>query len=532
MSTKKVPAATTLDMLRSLYDFKPTYAKTLGFKENDYFILHSAFTKHKNWWEVMNDKGEIGYVPSNYVEKIGVTPAFYLQFVDKCIDYVKRGQASTEIVTNAIDALLDKLKEMKSNVEQMLEVTYPSIAADDGPPLLYKNSEGQLESIKNAASKCSSNSSYSSLEYRKCDIFEDPIKPIHKKSNSKENLKKSMDDIQGTYMRDESHSKRSDSGIQSNSQSNLTKVSPVISHHSVYELIENVRINTQLSHEMSRIALVTVVQGLHELLPASVFPYLSTILSYSQESLKIDDVQIEQTHDASRLKIIFNELISCKEDSQQRSWMLHEDESVIKEYLRELIQILTNADASISKYVVSSQQYHVITTLIQYYQMETRWSIRQLLLQAFGVLCSFDKTIVSIMLNSILPGELARDMMASPRNVAKLNYSSLLLTMIMSMGEPVPITHYEYLGVPFVTFVLDNIECPPDTDADDQIPELFTNLITAYNLQFTVCSENLILKALSERSVAKALIERLLLLLNREEDPVKIFDHEPKPPHS
>lgn len=68
----------------------------------------------------------------------------------------------------------------------------------------------------------------------------------------------------------------------------------------------------------------------------------------------------------------------------------------------------TNADASISKHVVSSQQYHVITTLIQYYQMETRWSIRQLLLQAFGVLCSFDKTIVSIMLNSILPGELAR----------------------------------------------------------------------------------------------------------------------------
>lgn len=74
----------------------------------------------------------------------------------------------------------------------------------------------------------------------------------------------------------------------------------------------------------------------------------------------------------------------------------------------------------------------------------------------------------------------------------------------------------EYLGVPFVTFVLDNIECPPDTDADDQIPELFTNLIIAYNLQFAVCNENIILKALTERSMAKAFIERLLLLLNRE----------------
>ncbi|KAK9711317.1 SPIN90/Ldb17, leucine-rich domain [Popillia japonica] len=529
MSKKKVPATSTLDMLRSLYDFKPTYAKTLGFKENDYFILHSILTKHKNWWEVMNDKGEIGYVPSNYVEKIVVTPAFYLQFVDKCLDCIKRNEMATDVSSNDVDkkVVLDKLNEMKVNVEHMLEVTYPCIASDDGPPLLYKNSEGQLETIKSTTSKCSSNSS-SLSECRKCDIFEDPIKPVHKMSNGKDNLKKSMDSIHETYAQEEFHNRRSDSGIHSIIQSNSSKVLPVITHHSVYELIENVRINTQLSHEMSRIALVTVVQGLHELLPASVFPYLSTILSYSQESLKIDDVQIEQTHDASRLKIIFNELTSCKEDSQQRSWMLHEDESVIKEYLRELIQILTNADASISKHVVSSQQYHVITTLIQYYQMETRWSIRQLLLQAFGVLCSFDKTIVSIMLNSILPGELARDMMASPRNVAKLNYSSLLLTMIMSMGEPVPITHYEYLGVPFVTFVLDNIECPPDTDADDQIPELFTNLIIAYNLQFQICNENIILKALSERSMAKALIERLLLLLNREEDPVRIFDHEPK----
>lgn len=68
----------------------------------------------------------------------------------------------------------------------------------------------------------------------------------------------------------------------------------------------------------------------------------------------------------------------------------------------------SNADASISRHVISSDHYHVITTLIQYYQMEIRWSIRQLLLQAFGVLCSLDKTVINIMLNSVLPGELAR----------------------------------------------------------------------------------------------------------------------------
>lgn len=82
----------------------------------------------------------------------------------------------------------------------------------------------------------------------------------------------------------------------------------------------------------------------------------------------------------------------------------------------------------------------MISTLIQYYQMEIRWSIRQLLLQAFGVLCSLDKTVINIMLNSVLPSELARDMLSNPRNIPKLNYSSLLLTMVFSMGEPMPVT--------------------------------------------------------------------------------------------
>ena len=41
---------------------------------------------------------------------------------------------------------------------------------------------------------------------------------------------------------------------------------------------------------------------------------------------------------------------------------------------------------------------------------ETRVSIRLLLLQAFGALCGIDAVIISELLNSVLPVELARDM--------------------------------------------------------------------------------------------------------------------------
>nr|CAI5855018.1 unnamed protein product [Callosobruchus analis] len=514
-------------MLHSLYDFKATYAKTLSFKCNEYFLLYQTNTKHKNWWEVINERGEMGYIPSNYVETVTVNPSFYLQFLENCLSRLKNGVPPDCNIGDRKDVIM-RLKDLKKQIEHHPEISRNSIGSnDDIPPLLFKNSEGRLEPVKSVTST-SNSSNISDSKSSHSGTEEEPIKPVQKGLN-RSVVQKSIENIHQEIKSELfNERKKSESNI---STSTSTHSASAITHQSVYDLVESVRINTQLSHEMSRLAVVTVIVGLHELLPASVFPYLSTILSHSQTSL-VDDTHIDQTHDASRLKIIFNELTSCKEDSQQRNWMLHEDEGVIKEYILELISILSNADASISRHVISSDQYHVITTLIDYYQMEVRWSIRQLLLQAFGVLCSLDKTVINIMLNSVLPCELARDMLTNPRNIPKLNYSSLLLTMVFSMGEPMPVTHFDLLGKRFLSFILDNIEYPPDTDLDEQIPDLFLNLIISYNLQFSEDSENPILAALEERDVAKTFTEKILLLINREEDPVRIFDHEPAPPHS
>jgi mannitol/fructose-specific phosphotransferase system IIA component len=59
-------------MLKALYNFKATFAKTLSFQENDIFILHQVNTKQRNWWQVVNSVGQVGYVPSNYVTTIQV----------------------------------------------------------------------------------------------------------------------------------------------------------------------------------------------------------------------------------------------------------------------------------------------------------------------------------------------------------------------------------------------------------------------------------------------------------------------------
>ena len=68
-----------------------------------------------------------------------------------------------------------------------------------------------------------------------------------------------------------------------------------------------------------------------------------------------------------------------------------------------------DADPEVTKAAVQEDKYENILTLISYYDTESRIPIRLLMLQVFGVLCGLDKEIINILLGSILPNELGRD---------------------------------------------------------------------------------------------------------------------------
>lgn len=171
-------------MLHSLYDFKATYAKTLSFKSNEYFLLHQTNTKHKNWWEVINERGEMGYIPSNYVETVTVNPSFFIQFIDNCLESLK---LPSELGTNDKSDVILRLKELKKEIEQLPEVSKNSIGADsdENPPLLFKNSDGKIEPI---------NSPSSTSCFTRRSVDEDPIKPVQK-GFSKSSVQKSIENI-------------------------------------------------------------------------------------------------------------------------------------------------------------------------------------------------------------------------------------------------------------------------------------------------------------------------------------------------
>ncbi|XP_042705737.1 NCK-interacting protein with SH3 domain isoform X2 [Chrysemys picta bellii] len=270
------------------------------------------------------------------------------------------------------------------------------------------------------------------------------------------------------------------------------------------ELIELVRRNTHLSYELSRVAIGVVIGHIQSSIPATnnvMEQILISLVESKNLSSGLPSGQI--CHDEQRLEVIFADLARHKDDAQQRSWALYEDENVICCYLEELLRIL-----------------------------EHRVPLRLLLLKCFGAMCNLDAAIISTLVNSVLPMELARDMQTHTQDHQKMCYSALVLAMIFSMGEPLPYHHYEHLNSQFVQFLLDVIEEGLPSDTTEQLPDLFVNVLLAFNLHIPVPEHNVIMTTVSKHSNVKTFTEKVLLLLNRGDDPVCIFKHQPQPPHS
>ncbi|KAM9408868.1 NCK-interacting protein with SH3 domain [Pholidichthys leucotaenia] len=297
------------------------------------------------------------------------------------------------------------------------------------------------------------------------------------------------------------------------------------------ELIELVRKNTGLSYELSRVAVGVVVGHLQTALPEASSALEHVLLSLVEsKDLSAALPQGQVCHDEQRLEVIFSDLARHRDDSQQRSWALHEDHALIACYLEELLKILTDADPEVCKRMCKANHYENVLSLVSYYQMEHRVSLRLLLLKVFGAMCSLDSALISTLLNSILPMELARDLQTDIQEHQKMCYSALVLTMIFSMGEQVPYHHYEHLNAEFVQFLLGVVEDGLPSDLTEQLPDIFLNLLLSFNLHHTAPSSNVIMQELKQKNV-KVLTEKVLLLLNRGDDPVCMFKHTPPAPH-
>ena len=84
-------------------------------------------------------------------------------------------------------------------------------------------------------------------------------------------------------------------------------------------------------------------------------------------------------------------VIFIQDDSQQRSWFLHEDEHIISELLEELLFILNGANADLCRAIIASEDYTAIHNLVVYYQMVSPVSVSD------GIVMKYQKHMLQLL---------------------------------------------------------------------------------------------------------------------------------------
>ncbi|KAH8275721.1 hypothetical protein KR044_005936 [Drosophila immigrans] len=717
-------------MLKALYDFQAVYPKTISFDEGEYFILYQTSARQRNWWQVVSMKGNIGFVPSNYVMKIKVEHDFLISFLNSSIESLEKCQDPEINGIMSKDELLDRLREKKHTMERLYaesserdgdsslsyshsysdkqqlsgshshshrhshshphpqqqqpqqlqsqqnsppapqrldmgkksmsspavgvsvpheygmpespsmgsmqlqsssctiqtpqlqqqlqqqqqqplpappsqvaststaaaaaaataaaaaaaaaaqKVTATELAQDNSITsepsettttttttsedvvTTYKETS-QLSAANGAASTAaatSANGSSATAAAASSAASAAAHKPQHAEplslslSQSADKSEEASDDgddgdddddgCNGCNNNNADNSQALDDSIESPSPSHRLAVAAAtaaaaaaataasnmpsngrgqlkVESSDVYQIVDALRRNTNLSFDLSCEALRVVLTSLEQLYNGAINPYLEAVAVHVTGKVPTPKELLGITHDSKRLQYLFGQLADCKNDTEQRTWMLYEDEEDIIQFLEELVEILNNADENISCYEMSCDQYQMFINLVQYYQMETRWSIKRLLLQTFTAACHLDHIIVDILLTSVLPLEIVEDMKTHFANLDRFKQLVKMLTIIFSLGQPMPVNHQDYLGVHFASFLLEIVE----GNNPEVLVDMVIALILAFNQQFSEHAVNVIIEAMQNLPTAKVFTEKLLLLLNREDDPTRLLKH-------
>ncbi|XP_065672349.1 NCK-interacting protein with SH3 domain isoform X4 [Hydra vulgaris] len=566
-------------MYKSVYAFNGDQNEdVLKFNKGCLFNLLEQVDEH--WWIAANEDGYCGLVPASYLEINKMSPDDVILSIDKSIQGIHKLAAHK---SNGLDACdLHNLQKLSNNSKIISQGTslWSNFQTPQGRVHLSgSNDQGSL--IVQAPQKIKLDTVRKGKSPKR---YSAPQPPTQSNPNLQQNLQK-CNEIKVNIKNDKSNNIQVGSGsynsvdlvfkessTQSNSHTKCSQTTPLLelsqpitklpdSSQSISEkgsqkssvtsfntcnlknfsspqaslanatstvvpndlgkiLVDGVRSRCKISFNKSLIAVRYVLNQLGKDI-SSIEELVKNIQAQIEDDKLVDYHGSLAAEDMNHLIDIFDKLVKHKEDSQQRNWSIREDFSEIQKLLSQLIETLDEIDPCISRKVLQDDEYRYLCELVIYYQMESRSKLRVYLLSIFEHFCNFGQNFVSQLLCTVLPTEIAASMMREQNDLTLFLKSSLVLTMLFSTGEPVPYHHYTQLNEAFVNFLLDLIENPPQND--EQISDSLMALILSFNKHFRATKHNPIMQVLSRRTLFRMLSEKLMLLFNRETDPVALF---------
>lgn len=493
-------------MYKATHTYKATADHVLSFAHGESLcVLEDS---NEGWWLALNAQGKVGYVPKNYVDKEKDDSNVALRSVNNAIEEILASappgnlqpnqQAILKKLLSHKEALTNEAKKSRQgsakrraplppNAESGTERPSSAAPARGGPPPVPQRNTGiaLLSTSGSSVKSCETQIGNLSL-----DVDVDQVKvpsPVCDTFTESSNLPQHAPisyDVPG------------DIG------SNLLSV------------LKN---SLNSDEAKCRTALLSIF-GILE----NTFPSMHELFA------NIMDTVPEKTTDgkSDKLALALENIREIKNDAQQRNWAIEDDEDKIAEILTEILTELTTVEGEHSIFALSHDHYLPIHSLVEYHQMETRVALRLTILQIFGVMCSLSKVVVSTLLVTVLPLELSMDIMSHTEDTQRTCYSALVMSMLFSTAEPPPVGHYDRLNKSFVQYLIQYIEGNTDlAEHDDQVVGMFVNILLSFNLHFLIPSDNMIMQVISERETCTLLGEKIMILVNRGDDPVAMEEH-------
>ncbi|XP_015914860.2 NCK-interacting protein with SH3 domain [Parasteatoda tepidariorum] len=488
----------------ALYDLSSGHQHVLLFKKDDRFIPVSDSSNNPNWALCVDMRGKLGYVPHTYINKVEINPDEYIFLVEDALEkiHAESPNSISKRTREAMKYLSDQRTIFLKN--QKICNEYEDICSNK---VLNNHETSHSEDSPRHAFQLSSSSHI----------------PVSESNSSLPN------DVQNNVASIAIHSETKNHAELSTQTDCITDYT--VPTWLVPSLIESVRHKTQISHENSIAAVGVMLDIFKEAIPMLDQLWLQLKGNLKSEVLQEDTKTEVYSEDKRTLLDIFRQLWYCKNDEQQRSWPVHEDEDHISKLLVDLNNILVDANPRVTREIVQCDEYEMVLLLVTYYQMEPRRTLRIKMLHVFMTLCELDLRVVTHLLNSVITMELARDIQDNFEDREKVLYSTCLLAAIFSTGEQPPTGTYDFINKKFLHFLFEKLE-EVVKDGEEDVGDSLLSIILSFNLHFKNPDENIVMGALKERNFAQYLTERLVFLLNREEDPSKILSHSMETPNS
>ena len=515
-------------LIRAIYDYQASDLKVLHCKAGDRFIIIKQTEPRGDWLYVVNCQGKLGYIPANYTEPDSLEESKLLELIDNIISVLDADHNDPKIITiRQINHAQVKLTQLRCEVQSQLQSKPGAVSSkkittsqssDANSIEMVNTNDPDQNSYKLGENDSSGKVQEHILGYN-CESINAQI-PVNSTSEA---------GIQVDLIEQATN----DPTILVQGETTLDEMATIeIDDSLAADLIERVRVSTELSHGMCKLTIETVINYLREKMPMIEKTMTKLIDKLEAVDQCPSPLVMKNSSDLIKLRELFHKLWICKADEQQRGWPIHDDEEM-ESSLIEMVKLLANANPTISREAMFSNNCDNVYMVISYFHEETKKSLK---MQLYSVLMEIirlnDNMIEDNFLSTVLPASLANEMINHRDDIERWSKASILFTYVFGSGQKPPINMYEHVNEKFVNSQLDLIEGEDleGTKLEHKIPlEMCIPPILAFNLHFDLNESNLVLKAIRMRSNVKCLMENLVSYLNWEEDPTLLINYFGKP---